>query len=100
MIQSDVDTISDWIKKKIFSALTSKKKKKKKKCKQLIITRQKHSVPFINMTLSGKALELVSAYKYLAVRITSDLSWTKQIEENYKKAIGMILLLFLSVLFY
>ena len=47
-----------------------------------MITREKHPVPSANMILDGKALELVSAYKYLRVWITSDLSWAKQIEEG------------------
>ena len=38
------------------------------------------------MILDGKTLELVSAYKYLGVWITSDLCWPKQIEENCKMA--------------
>ena len=40
----------------------------------------------VNLILDGKALEMVNAYKYLGVWITSNLSWTKQIEENCKKA--------------
>ena len=83
---NDVDTVSDWIKENLLNLNVQK-------CKQMIITRKKHPAPLVNMILNGKTLELVSAYKYLGVWITSDLSWTKQIKENCKKAnqkIGMI----------
>lgn len=52
----------------------------------MMITRKRHPLPLVNLILDGKALELVNAYKYLGVWITNDLNWTKQIEENCKKA--------------
>ena len=79
LLQSDVDSVSDWIKNNLLNLNIQKSK-------QMIITRKKHPVPSVIMILNGKPLELVSSYRYLGVWITSDLSWTKQIEENCKKA--------------
>ena len=58
------------------------------KCKQMILSRKQHpaAVAPLNVKVDGNALEIVDAYKYLGVWITSDLSWAKQIEENCKKA--------------
>ena len=86
LLQADVDSISDWTKSNLLNLNVQK-------CKQMIITRKKHPVTSVNLMLDGKALELVNAYKYLGVWITNDLSWSKQIEENCKKAnkkIGML----------
>ena len=63
------------------------------KCKQMILSRKQHPVAPLNVKVDGNALEIVDAYKYLGVWITSDLSWAKQIKENCKKAnqkIGML----------
>ena len=79
LLQGDVDTISDWIKSNLLNLNA-------KKCKQMVITRKKHPSSPVNLILDGKALEMVNAYRYLGVWITNDLSWTKQIEENCKKA--------------
>ena len=79
LLQGDVDTISDWIKSNLLNLNA-------KKCKQMVITRKKHPSSPVNLFLDGKALEMVNAYRYLGVWITNDLSWTKQIEENCKKA--------------
>ena len=59
----------------------------------MILSRKQHPVAPLNVKVDGNALEIVDAYKYLGVWITSDLSWAKQIEENCKKAnqkIGML----------
>ena len=86
LLQRDVNAISDWMKCNMLSLNVSK-------CKQMIITWKKQSDPLATLTVDGKPLELVHSYKYLGVWITSDLSWTKQIEESCKKAnqkIGML----------
>ena len=79
LIQNDTDTISVWIKNNrlMLNVL---------KCKQMILSRKQHPVAPLNVKVNGNALEIVDAYKYLGVWITSDLSWAKQIEENCKKA--------------
>ena len=52
----------------------------------MILSRKQHPVAPLNVKVDGNALEIVDAYKYLGVWITSDLSWAKQVEENCKKA--------------
>ncbi len=62
-------------------------------CKQMILSKKQHPVTPLNVKVDVNALEIVDAYKYLGVWITSDLTWAKQIEENFKKAnqnIGML----------
>ena len=86
LIQNDTDTISVWIKNNLLTLNVLK-------CKQMILSRKQHPVAPLNVKVDGNALEIVDAYKYLGVWITSDLSWAKQIEEICKKAnqkIGML----------
>ena len=86
MMQNDTDTISAWIKNNLLTLNVQK-------CKQMIISRKQHPLVPVSMVVDGKTLELVTAYKYLGVWITSDLNWAKQIEENCKRAnqkIGML----------
>ena len=88
LIQNDTDTISVWIKNNLLMLNVLK-------CKQMILSRKQHPVAPLNVKVDGNALEIVDAYKYLGVWITSDhdLSWAKQLEENCKKAnqkIGML----------
>ena len=93
LLQIDVDSVSDWMKNNLLN----------QKRKQMIITRKKHPVPLVNMILDGKSLELVSSYNYLREWITSDLSWTQQIEEKLQEGKSKdwsYLSPFLSVLFY
>ena len=86
LIQNDTDTIPVWIKNNLLMLNVLK-------CKQMILSRKQHPAAPLNVKVDGNALEIVDAYKYLGVWITSDLSWAKQIEENCKKAnqkIGML----------
>ena len=78
MMQNDTDTISAWIKNNLLTLNVQK-------CKQMIISRKQHPLVPVSMVVDGKTLELVTAYKYLGVWITSDLNWAKQIEENYAR---------------
>ena len=64
------------------------------KRKQMILSIKQHPVAPLNVKVDGNALEIVDAYKYLGVWITSDLSWAKQIKENYKKANQKIRMLY------
>lgn len=50
------------------------------KCKFMLISRKVHQTPCINpLQLDGIALERIMSYKYLAVILTSDLSWSKHV---------------------
>ena len=86
LLPKDVDTIINWINGNFLTFNTQK-------CKQMSITRKKSPGTTFNITVDENALEQVESYKYLGVWITSDLSWTKQIQENCKKAnqkLGML----------
>ena len=93
LIQNDTDTISIWIKNNLLMLNVLK-------CKQMILSRKQHPVSPLNVKVDGNALEIVDAYKYLGVWITSNLSWAKQIEENCKKANRNALSMILRVLLY
>ena len=84
LIPNDTDTISVWIKNNLLMLNVLK----------MILSRKQHPVAPLNVKVDGNALEIVDAYKYLRVWITSDLSWAKQIEENCKKANQKIVILY------
>ena len=63
------------------------------KCKQMVISRKQKPLPHNHLKLSNNILERVYTYKYLGVRITSDLSQSHHIYAKCCKARKLIGLL-------
>ena len=84
-LQQDINKISEWSK-------TYHMHFNPAKCKCMLLT-QKSNPHSHALTLNGEVLEMVTQYKYLGVKLSSDLHWTphiKQICSNAKKLVGLI----------
>ena len=73
ILQKHVDELCKWLNS---YSLTLNAKK----CKSLLISRKKHPIEAPSIIVSGHPLERVTAYKYLGILITSDLSWSSHIQ--------------------
>lgn len=78
-LQKDVDELCNWLNN---YSLTLNAKK----CKSLLISRKKQPIEAPVINVKGHPLERVTAYKYLGILITSDLSWSSHIQAITTKA--------------
>ena len=78
-LQNDVTNLCSWTNDNLldFNAI---------KCKYMLISKRRQPFIPVVLTINGSPLERVDAYKYLGIWITSDLTWSKQVMEVYKKA--------------
>lgn len=61
------------------------------KCMQTVTTRKKHPVPSLNIIIDGKALELVSSYKYGPLVISAGLNNRRKMQEGKSKVWSCLL---------
>ncbi len=81
MLQDDVNAIQNWVDLNYMTLNPSK-------CKFMLISRKRNGniSPHIPISLNGLALESVPVFKYLGLMLTSDLSWSKHIQDTCTKA--------------
>ena len=79
--QSDINTVSIWLKHRHLSINPAK-------CKYMVVTRKRFSLvqTFPPILIESTPIDQVSEMKYLGVTITSDLSWSKHISKISSKA--------------
>ena len=85
-LQNDINSIVEWISVNHLHFNVSK-------CKSMLISRKRNPFQRPGLSLCGQVLEQVECFKYLAVLLTSDLTWSKQTEcicAKAKKLLGMI----------
>ena len=87
-LQSDINSIADWINEHYLSLNSSK-------CKCMTVTRlRQHSVSPPTLLLNGEPMEKVDSYKYLGITLTSDLTWSDHIRNITAKSRRLVGLLY------
>ena len=87
-LQSDINSVADWINEHYLSLNSSK-------CKCMTVTRlRQHSVSPPTLLLNGEPMEKVDSYKYLGVTLTSDLTWSDHIRNITAKSRRLVGLLY------
>ena len=80
LIQQDIDALQDWLKYNHLDLNSTK-------CKYMTISRKRTSLqPVFCLSISGHPLERVTAFKYLGVWISDNLTWSRHIEHAVKRA--------------
>ena len=80
LIQQDIDALQDWLKYNYLDLNSTK-------CKYMTISRKRTSLqPVLCLSISGHPLERVTAFKYLGVWISDNLTWSKHIKHAVKRA--------------
>ena len=86
-LQSDIDSVADWIDGNFLTLNGSK-------CKMMVISRRhQQSLPEQGLFLQNEPLELVEEYRYLGIILNSTLNWSAHIESICRKArhiVGML----------
>jgi len=85
-VQEDLTTIYHWMSRNSLTLNAAK-------CKQMVITRSR-THQYLQLYLASQPLECVQSYKYLGVIITSNLSWSKQIQSICNKSRKLVGLLY------
>ncbi len=87
-LQSDVNMIQTWTSSNFMSCNESK-------CKVMHVSRERSPLsPTIPILLNGSVLETVTTFKYLGLLISSELSWSKHIQNISSKARTLLGLLY------
>ena len=87
-LQRDVSSIQTW-------ATTNFLQFNESKCKMMHVSRKRAPIsPSIPIALNGSVLEEVETFKYLGLLISSDMSWSKHIENICSKARKVLGLLY------
>ena len=82
-LQSDIDSLNNWVSSNHLDFNTSK-------CKFMLITRKKKPSHPPPLRLQSSGLEQVESIKYLGLLFSSDLSWAQHIDAICAKAKKMI----------
>lgn len=87
-LQNDIDILDEWTENQCLTF-------NPKKCKAMVLSRKRNTVlPTNPLLLKGQALEFVDSIKYLGLTISSDLSWSRHIEQISSKARKLVGMLF------
>ena len=84
-LQSDIDSLNNWVSSNHLDFNTSK-------CKFMLVTRKKKPSHPPPLRLQSSSLERVESIKYLGPLLSSDLSWTQHFDAicaKAKKLIGL-----------
>ena len=85
-LQEDSDTTCHWVRNNHLALNPSK-------CKYMIVSRKRKQASTPTILLEGTPLERADTFKYLGVILSSDLSWTPQVESvctKAKKLLGLL----------
>ena len=87
-LQNDIDILDEWTENQYLTF-------NPKKCKAMVLSRKRYTVlPTNPLLLKGQALEFVDSIKYLCLTISSELSWSRHIEQISSKARKLVGMLF------
>lgn len=87
-LQDGIDILNEWTEHQYLTFNPSK-------CKAMVLSRKLNTVSPANpLLLKGQALDFVDSIKYLGLTITSDLLWSRHIQQISNKARKLVGMLF------
>ena len=86
-LQEDINKLDSWIEANYLQFNISK-------CRYMVVSRKRAGISPAYLTLQGHHLERVECFKYLGLLLTSDLSWSTNVDSICSKARKLLGLLY------